>query len=562
MEAARMPWTALGALLLREGRLTVEQLEQALAEKEQSGQRLGKILIQRGWCSEKDIARALAEQFDLPFVDLAETPIDTDAALLVPEWQARRLGALVIGFEGDDAVRVAISDPTNVVAADELRMTVGLQVQFVAAGPEALVRATNQVYRGEELVFSEADAGHAAAEDDDQSEVIDIRDAVTTAPAIKLVNALIARAIDDGASDLHFEPQANQMLVRARVDGVLRNLKTIPRSMQRSVTSRLKIMGELDIAERRAPQDGRVTIRTDNQPLDLRIAVLPTTHGEQVVLRIMKGAGNRLRVDDLGLAEREHNALKRAVYQPHGAVIVVGPTGSGKTTTLYAALEELNDEGRSIQTIEDPVEAQIDGINQVEVFPRAGLTFASGLRTILRSDPDVLLVGEIRDEETARIAVQAAMTGHLVLSSLHAQSAPAAFARLLDMGVEPGLLATAVTCVIAQRLVRRLCRECKHPYLPSQRELDLLGPTGHHVELHRARGCGACGGSGYAGRVGLYELIEVEGEVRRLIGGPTDELAAAAIAAGTRTLRQDGIRLVLEGTTSLEELDRVAGDLK
>jgi type II secretory ATPase GspE/PulE/Tfp pilus assembly ATPase PilB-like protein len=332
--------------------------------------------------------------------------------------------------------------------------------------------------------------------------------------------------------------------------------------MQPGVISRLKIMGNLDIAERRAPQDGRVSVRFGGHPLDLRIAVIPTTQGEQVVLRILHRAVSKPDLGDLGMTAAAREPFERAIHQPYGAVVVCGPTGSGKTTTLYTALHMLNDPGRVLMTIEDPVEYQIKGINQIEISPKSGLTFASGLRTILRSDPDVLLVGEIRDEETARIAMQAGMTGHLVLTTVHAHNAAGSIERLKDMGVEPGLLASSVNCIVAQRLARRLCVDCRESYWPSDEELQQLGLLERKGEifLHRAKGCGRCGSSGYRGRVALYEVMPVTGEIRGLIESSTDEIFNAAVNDGMRTLRDDGVRVCLEGVSSIDEIRRVTGD--
>jgi type IV pilus assembly protein PilB len=386
--------------------------------------------------------------------------------------------------------------------------------------------------------------------------------AATSAPAIKLVNSVLSRAIEDDASDIHFEPEAKELVVRARIDGVTRRLTTIPKSMQAAVISRLKIMGELDIAERRLPQDGRVSIRFAGHPMDLRIAVLPTTHGEKVILRIIGRLTHKLGLADLGMSAEAEQAFTRAIRQPYGAVLACGPTGSGKTTTLYAALELLNEEGRVLTTIEDPVEQQLPGVAQLEVSARAGLTFARGLRTMLRADPDVLLVGEIRDEETARIAVQAALTGHLVLSTLHTYNAPSSIARLKDMGVEPNLLATSVNCIVAQRLARRLCAECREEYVAGTEDLAELGlpDAGEHMMLYRPRGCVQCAETGYRGRVALYEVMPIRGKVRTALEGSTEEIMRAALEQGMKTLRDDGIRQCLAGVTSLDEVRRVAGD--
>jgi type IV pilus assembly protein PilB len=547
--------TPLGALLVRRGLINVAQLEEALAEKETSGARLGEIVVRRGWAAPGDVAHALAEQHDLEFLELGREEVDPAAASLLPEKFARRYGALPVKFLGDHSVLVAISDPTNVVASDDLRLAIGLNVRLAVVSHTELERAISRNYR------PLLDLSELADEADEAPGADDIRDGVaTSAPAIKLVNDLLARAIDEGASDIHFEPHAKSMLVRARIDGVMRKLGVVPHSLQAAVTSRLKIMGELDIADKRSPQDGRVSIRLGGQPMDLRMAVLPTTWGEQVVLRIMQRVNGRLLIDDLGMNEAAQQTFLRAVEQPYGAVLACGPTGSGKTTTLYAALDHLNDEGRVLMTIEDPVEYQIPGVAQIEVEPKAGLTFARGLRTILRSDPDVMLVGEIRDEETARIAIQAAMTGHLVLTTLHAHNAAASIARLKDMGVEPSLLATSINCIIAQRLARRLCLHCREAYVPDGDELRDLGVAHAGSTIYRTKGCVQCAGTGYAGRVALYEVLNITGQMRRLIEATTEEIFAAAVEQGMTTLRQDGMRLVLQGISSLDEIRRVTGD--
>jgi len=377
------------------------------------------------------------------------------------------------------------------------------------------------------------------------------------------VNAVLSRAIELGASDVHFTPQRKRLLVRARVDGVMRELATIPKTLQPAVTSRLKVMAELDIAEKRAPQDGRLSLRTGDRMIDLRVAVLPTTFGEKVTLRIMGSGESAVSLEELGMSESAAAALSAAVDQPFGAVIVVGPTGSGKSTTLHAALSRLNSDERQITTIEDPVEYQVPNADQIEVNPRAGLTFATGLRTILRSDPDVILVGEIRDEETADIAFQAAMTGHMVLSSLHAQNAASAIARLKDMEVDPGLIATALNCIVAQRLARKLCESCRESYAPDEDELAALGlPTfaDSRTHLFQAGGCERCSFTGYSGRVGLFEVMPIRGDIRGLIESSTEEIFAAAVAGGMTTMRQDGIRLALAGVTSLAEVRRVTGE--
>ena len=552
-DMSRLP---LGTLLVRDGLITAEQLELALAEKERTGHRLGEIMLSHGWVVASTLARLLAEQHHLEYVDLPHATIDPAAASLLPEKLARRYEALPVRFLADNLVLVAVGDPTNVVASDDLRLALGLNVRLAVAALPDLEEAIGRIHRAQTgaTFIAEEELG-----------IEDIRGTATSAPAISLVNSLIAGAIDEGASDLHFEPQAKELAIRIRVDGVMRHLATVPKDMQPAVTSRLKIMAELDIAERRAPQDGRMSILVGGKPMDLRCAVLPTTHGEQIVLRIMSRAAEdgRLGLTDLGMAPDGEEAFARAIRQPYGAVLAVGPTGSGKTTTLYAALDVLNDEGRVLMTIEDPVEYQTAGINQIEVNFKSGLTFARGLRTILRSDPDVLLVGEIRDEETARIAIQAAMTGHLVLTTLHTHNAASSIARLADMGVEPSLLATSINCIVAQRLARRLCLNCREAYAADEAERTEMGlaASADDVTLYRARGCPQCAGTGFAGRAALYEVMAVHGKLRRLIeSGSSDEIFAEAVAQGMTTLRQDGIRLVLAGVSSLDEIRRVTGD--
>ena len=549
----------IGSLLIAAGALTHDQLDAALLEQAASGRRLGELLVERGFATGTAVAQALAEQAGLPFLDLKRAELDRAATGLLPEKLARRYGALPVRFVDDQTVLVAVADPTDVVTRDDLRMALGLEVELGVAERGDLETAIAHAYRGSLEIVETGEP-----EPDPDSLIEDVRDgAATNAPAIRLVNDVMSAAIEQGASDIHFEPQERELVVRARVDGVTRRVATIPKGLQAAVISRLKIMGGLDIAERRAPQDGRITIRYGKQPMDLRIAVLPTTYGEQIVLRILHRAEGHLGLDSLGMSPAAAEVFMRSLHQPYGAVIAVGPTGSGKTTTLYAGLDLLNDEGRVLTTIEDPVEWQIPGVNQVEVNNRAGLTFARGLRTLLRADPDVVLVGEIRDEETARIAVQAAMTGHLVLTTLHTHNAASSIARLSDMGVEPSLLASSVNCIVAQRLARRLCLHCREAYWPEEPELAELGLSGPRGDtwLYRAVGCVQCAGTGYSGRVALYEVMEMKGKVRRLIGsGSTEEIFAAAVDQGMSTLRQDGIRLCLSGVSSLEEIRRVTGE--
>jgi type IV pilus assembly protein PilB len=542
----------LGSLLVRDGLVEMEQVEDALAEQEKTERRLGEILVERGLVTDRALAQALAEQHALEYVDLSDLEPDPEATSLLPQKFARRYDALPVRFV-EEALLVAVADPTNLLATDDLRLALGVNVRLGVAALGDLRVAIGRAYRTElEIVDVEAS--------DHRDEHPDIRDDVDDlAPAVRLVNSLLSRALEEGASDIHFEPQREDLVVRIRVDGVTRRLTTIPKGMQRAVVSRLKVMGGLDIAERRAPQDGRVSVRVAGEATDLRIAVLPTTFGEQVVLRMRERAAGGLSLSELGMSDEAQAAFLRAVRQPHGVVLVCGPTGTGKTTTLYAALDLLNSEDRVITTIEDPVEYRIPGVAQIEVKPRAGLTFPRGLRTILRSDPDVLLVGEIRDEETAVIAIQAAMTGHLVLSTLHAHTASSAIGRMKQLGVDPHLLASSLNGIVAQRLARRLCLDCREPYEASEAELAELGGA-RPTELYRAAGCARCGGTGYRGRVALYEVITVESAFRGLIESARGEFFAAAVEHGMQTLGQAAKQLCLDGVSSLDEVRRVIGD--
>ena len=560
MEAAHLPWQHLGSLLINRGLLTVDQVKQAFEEQQLTGKRLGEIVVGHDWVTPKDLAKALADQAGLEYVDLAEAEIASEVATLLQKDLATRYEAVPVRFLADDLLLVAVADPSDVGKADDLRLALGHNVRLAVSEPADLERTIKKLYR------TQIEVTDSGAEIEELFDAVaqreDIAEATDDTPAVKLVHATLAQAIEDGASDIHFEPQEEDMIVRARIDGVTRPIAGIPKQMQLGVISRLKIMGNLDIAERRAPQDGRISIRFNGHPLDLRIAIMPTTHGEQVVLRIMHRAVSKPDLGELGLTATAREHFERAIRQPYGAVVVCGPTGSGKTTTLYTALHLLNDPGHVIMTIEDPVEYQIRGINQIEISPKSGLTFARGLRTILRSDPDVLLVGEIRDEETARIAMQAAMTGHLVLTTVHAHDAASSIARLKDMGVEPGLMASSVNCVVSQRLARKLCTDCREAYWPEDEELELMGLMEQKGKLflHRPKGCGRCGGSGYRGRVALYEVLPVIGEIRRLVDRSTDEIFDAAVRNGMTTLRQDGLRLCVEGVSSLDEIRRVTGD--
>jgi type IV pilus assembly protein PilB len=553
-----LAWLPLGQVLVDGGVLSPEQLQHALEVKQSTGKRLGEIVVDLGYTTDRAIAGALAEQFQLEFVDVDQVTVERAAVDLLPEELARRYEALPLKVLEDGTPLLAVTDPANLANADDLRFALGSSFRIAVAERGRLGLAISRAYRRSLQLIGD---GAEASSEQEEQRVHDARDLASSAPTINLVDTVLTAALQEGASDVHFEPRRNDMLVRIRVDGVMRELATVPAHMQAAVASRLKIMGRLDIADRRAPQDGRVTAAFGSGHVDMRIASIATAWGEQVVLRILgSGGDDRPTIARLGMHPDAQEAFVTAIEQPYGTVIVCGPNGSGKTTTLYGALDHLNRGDRVVMTIEDPVEYEVDGVNQVEVDAKGGLTFATGLRTILRSDPDVVLVGEIRDDETAAIAIQAAHTGHLVLTSLHAHNAAGAVARLRDLGVDPGLLAGSLNAVVAQRLARRLCVHCREPFGTSA---EAAGIAGEHIRgpvtLFRSVGCEKCRGTGYAGRVALREVMPVQGEVRALVERSAEEIFAAAVRQGMTTLVDDGIRLALAGVSSVEEIRRVTG---
>jgi type IV pilus assembly protein PilB len=552
MEAAAAPEPApalrLGELLVRDGRATQEHVNHGLELQPVLRKRLGEILVEKNWATSRAVAEAVAEQFGLEFIDLSQVDVDPRAAALVQEGFAHQHQTMPVRFLDDNLVQVAIADPANLQTTDELRLALGVNCNLAVADPAALALTIARMYR---LTISVSDAPPAY--------VVELDDSVADG-ALDLVNTLIGKAVNDRASDVHLDPQERNLLVRFRVDGVLRETDPVDRRLHSAVAARIKVMAQLDIAEKRMPQDGSFVVYISGLAVDVRVAVVPTKHGEQLVLRLLQ-RDTKLELPGLGMNNDIESAFLRAIDQPYGAVFTCGPTGSGKTTTLYAALDRLNTGQRSIATIEDPVEYQLPGVMQTEVHSRIGLSFGRGLRTILRADPDVILVGEIRDEETAQIAIQAAMTGHLVLTTLHTNDAAGAIARMRTLGVDPDLLAGSINCIVSQRLARRICEHCRESYEPSAEEITSMNLISvSNPVLYRAGGCLQCGRTGYSGRVALYELMPVHGLGRVLLDGSTDEIFEAAIAAGMRTLREDGVRASLAGVTTLEEIRRITGD--
>jgi type II secretory ATPase GspE/PulE/Tfp pilus assembly ATPase PilB-like protein len=478
---------------------------------------------------------------------------------LLSERFVRRFRLLPVKYLARSSVLVAIADPTDIVALDNVKLALGINLKFCVADSGDLDLAIDQVYTQRPILHAVDETIELEEESEEEFDLSAV--AGDAAPAVSLVNQVISQAILERASDIHFQPGERQMVARIRVDGVVRELASLPKAMQQPVTTRLKVMGKLDIAERQLPQDGRCTVRVAGDSIDLRIAIIPTTHGEKVTIRILQRSSTRVSLSDLGMSEQSLLSFRRAIEQSFGCVISCGPTGAGKTTTLYAALEHLNSDERIITTIEDPVEYEIAGISQVQANVKRGLTFARGLRTVLRSDPDVLLVGEMRDAETAEIAMQAALTGHMVLTTLHTQTAASAFARLQDMGVAPFMLANAVNCVVSQRLVRKLCPNCRNEAAPTAEERSELGVgRSAPVTIYHPSGCKHCSEMGYLGRRAIYEVLPMTDEIRELIGGSTKKIHDLAVEEGMVTLKQDGYRLVLSGDTSLEEIRRVAGN--
>ena len=549
--------------MLEEGLLTEAQLDAALAEQARTGRSLGRILIESGGISEADLVRALARQVGLEFVDLSDHAVDASAVALVAESLARRYQAIPIGRDDDGRLVVAMADPSNVFALDDIRAVTGHAIRTVVSTAAQVTETIDRYFRLDTEVDTMAQA--AADEADVGEDLIGVREIVEDAPIVKFVNLLITQAVADRASDIHVEPTEHDLRIRFRIDGVLHEVMRSPRSIQGGVISRLKVMAEINIAERRVPQDGRISMKVGGRPIDLRVATLPTVYGEKVVMRILDKSQALLRLEELGFLPETLERFSAAYQKPYGTILVTGPTGSGKSTTLYATLNILNEPHRNVITVEDPVEYRLPGINQVQIHPKAGLTFALALRSILRADPDVLLVGEIRDRETAVIAVEAALTGHLVLSTLHTNDAASTPMRLVEMGVEPFLVTSALDCVTAQRLARRLCDKCKQAYQPSEAELVEIGwpdpgmESGEWPVLHRPVGCASCGRTGYRGRFGIHEVMLMSEEIDRLIieRRSTEEIQKTAVMQGMITLREDGLRKVASGLTSLEEVFRV-----
>lgn len=554
----------LGEFLLRQGLITPEQLKRALRYQKETGKLLGNCLVDLGYVNEKDIIKALSEQMGVQYVSLKNYRVDPETIKLVPENIARTHKLLPL-FKVGKTLTVGMANPLDVMAIDAVSRRTNLQVDPVVCSEADIERMIDHYYGSSgalgAVVKSLQETITEKEEAEEKLDEIKLRREAEEGPVVKLVNLILLKAIKEGASDIHIEPREHNLRVRYRIDGVLHEVYSPPKALQSALISRIKILSELNIAERRLPQDGRFRMEVENREVDFRVSILPTAYGENLVIRILDKGQMVLSLEDLGLAEATLAKFKKVLTKPHGIILVTGPTGSGKTTTLYAVLTTLDSPEKNIVTLEDPIEYHLDTICQSQVRPKIGLTFATGLRSILRQDPDIVMVGEIRDQETAGIAVQSALTGHLVLSTLHTNDAAGALTRLMDMGVEPYLISSATEGVVAQRLVRRICPTCKEAYKPSAKLLTELGINGDHqnMTLYRGKGCRNCKNTGYKGRIGIYELLIMDEQVRELVfsRAPTRQIKKVAMEKGMNTLWQDGIRKALQGITSIEEVLRV-----
>jgi type IV pilus assembly protein PilB len=567
------PAELVADLVAATGLLGADRLAQVRSRAAQTRGSFAQALLDEGLATGRGVARLLAERHQLPFVELGMTGVDAKAAKTLPLHVLERAPALPYALR-DDILYVAIADPLNVHGIDELRLATRYPVEFGVAAREEIQEHLSKLAR-ESAAFgirASDDTPDLVVEGDEEQDSaeadLEVDDGISEAPLVRLVNSVIFQAAEDGASDIHFEPQEDALIVRFRVDGVLQEVQRIPKRLMNGVLTRLKVISKLDIAERRRPQDGRMTLNAAaaGRRLDIRVATLPTVDGESIVMRLLDKSKQAPTLKELGLAEEMRNELSRIIARPSGALLVTGPTGSGKSTTLYAALTQINSPEINVITVEDPVEYRLTGINQVQINIRAGLTFATALRSILRSDPDVVMVGEIRDSETAKISIEAALTGHFVLSTLHTNDAPSVLTRLNEMGVEPFLTGAAVSAVLAQRLARKLCSHCCEMYTPSIDELlksrvsPEVAAASDGMVLYRKRGCPRCGQTGYKGRIGIYQLMTMTEELEQLAVAKAgrDEIERAAIASGMKTMWDDGMTKVAAGLTSVEELARVS----
>ena len=559
----------LGDLLISAGLITEEQLQEGLQLQKGTGKRLGTVLLENGFITESELIEALQMQLGIEFIDLSKVNIPTELVQMVPKNIAKQYQVVPVRLNRDE-LYIAMSDPLNFYAIEEVRKAARRKVVPMVAMSSAVERAIQVLYGNEGAAKAIEEMKREAAISGESTATVDTafsgnsvsEDSVSQAPAIRLVNAIIERAITERASDIHMEPRESEFSVRMRIDGLLRDILTVPRELQAAVTSRVKVMSGLDITERRVPQDGRFNVKMRDKDIDLRISTLPTVYGEKIVARLLDKSGMRLSRDSIGLVGDDMEKYKRLIRIKNGVILIVGPTGSGKSTTMYTMIGDLNQRDVNLVTLEDPVEYNIDGVNQVQINEKVGMTFASGLRSILRQDPDIIAIGEIRDGETADIAMRSAITGHVVLSTLHTSDALGTVERLIDMGVEPYLVASALKGVFSQRLVRRICPNCSQPYNPTEEEQNELGlPYDPNRVFYRGKGCPECFDTGYRGRTAVFEIFPLTIQVRRLIAKGAGREALEALlkdpSIGFVSLRENAIRLVEEGKTTGDEVLRV-----
>lgn len=548
----------LGDILVQSGYISEEDLGNALKEQKRLGKKLGEILVEKEFVTEEDLLNALEGQLGIIRVFLDAITVDKDAVKVIPEALSRKYNVLPIQFvEGE--LLVLTNDPLNILAEEDVRIASGYSVKLALSSKEEIKTAISKYY-SEDYMQKTAEGYRLQEKNEKTEEQEEIDSELKNAPAVKLVDSIIENAVRSKASDIHIEPFEHRVAVRYRIDGELQKQFDSPKEPLAGLITRIKIMGNMDIAERRIPQDGRIFTRVDNQNVDMRVSILPTVNGEKVVIRILDKSALNVDKETLGFNKGDLEKLKRISTKPHGIMLVTGPTGSGKSTTLYSLLKDLNREDTNIITVEDPVEFSIDGINQVNVNTKAGLTFASGLRSILRQDPDIVMLGEIRDAETAEIAVRAAITGHLVLSTIHTNDAVSSVVRLKDMGIASYLLSSSLVGIVAQRLMRKLCPHCKEAYEANDYEKEVLNvPKDSSLTLYRKNGCVRCSNNGYKGRVGIYEILEINKQIRELINddASVEEITKAALVNGMNTLNMSAINVVLNGNSTVEELLRV-----
>ncbi|KPU28063.1 type II secretion system protein E [Caloranaerobacter sp. TR13] len=547
----------LGELLISAKKITEEQLKSALEEQKKTGKKLGELLVEKGYIKEEEIIEVLEYQLGIPHMDLDKYFIDPEIPKIIPEKLARRHTLIPIRKEGNKLI-VAMADPLNIFAIDDIKIATGLDIEPVISTRKNILNAIEQYYGKEIAEKAVEDFKKQYNVDDINGIDEEIITQINNAPVVRLINSIIKQAVNSRASDIHIEPFENRLRIRFRIDGQLQEIMTPSISTHSAIVTRIKIMGKMNIAEKRIPQDGRVEINIDGREIDLRISTMPTVYGEKVVIRLLDRGSFLLSKEQLGFIKDNLLRFNKIIKNPNGIILITGPTGSGKTTTLYALLRELNSMDKNIITLEDPVEYKLDGINQVQINNKAGLTFATGLRSILRQDPDIIMVGEIRDEETARLAVRAAITGHLVISTMHTNDASSTVARLIDMGIESYLISSSLVGVISQRLVRKICDNCKISYIPDKIEIKSLN-IDENTKLFRGKGCSQCYNTGYKGRTAIHEIMIIDKEMRKLIdeNASNDILKLNSSKNGMITLRENCRSLVIEGITTFEELMRV-----